>query len=338
MASITKRLKADGSIIYDASIKIRKHSQIVHREKKSFSKRKLAKDWAIRRELELQEQTIYKKKDYLPIKKVIASYLKEFSPSGRSKNFDLNKLMTRDIAKIDVNKLNERDLIRHIRIRNTECQPQTATNDLIWLNGVIKTMSGILDISVDLTIFDKAREILRTEGLIAKSSHRDRRPTKEELWQLSRYFYDTQKTIPMLHIMWFAIYSARRESEIMRLEWNDINHDNKTCLLKNMKDPRKKGIKKRFKLSKSAYKIVIKQPKIDKKIFPYNARTISTYFTNACRLLNIKDLRMHDLRHEATSRLFERGLSIVEVQQVTLHSSWNTLKRYANLDPGDLDI
>ena len=49
--------------------------------------------------------------------------------------------------------------------------------------------------------------------------------------------------------------------------------------------------------------------------------------------LGIKDLRFHDLRHEATSRLFERGYQIHEVAQFTLHDSWNELKRYANLRP-----
>jgi hypothetical protein len=64
-------------------------------------------------------------------------------------------------------------------------------------------------------------------------------------------------------------------------------------------------------------------------------------------MLGIVDLHFHDLRHEATSRLFEqeivdengrRKLSIPEVQQVTLHESWKTLQRYVNLNPGDVDI
>ena len=338
MASITKRKKANGTHVYDAEILIRKHGIRVHREKKTFNKQKLAKDWSLRREVELQEQTVYKTRPYLPIKEVISQYLKEFAPKGRSKNFELNKLMLRNISHIDVNKLTERDLIKHVRLRNDECLPQTAANDLIWLSGAIKTMSGVIDIDIDLTIFDKAREVLRKESLIAKSHARDRRPTHEELWQLSRYFHDNETSIPMLHIMWFAIYSARRQSEITKLLWSDINHENKTCLVHNMKDPRIKGLQKRFKLSRSAYKIIMRQFRSDNKIFPYNSKTIGTYFTNACKLLDIKDLRFHDLRHEATSRLFEKGLSIVQVQQVTLHSSWNTLKRYANLDAGDLDI
>jgi len=42
------------------------------------------------------------------------------------------------------------------------------------------------------------------------------------------------------------------------------------------------------------------------------------------------------LRHEATSRLFERGYQIHEVAQFTLHESWNELKRYTNLRPEDV--
>ena len=36
-------------------------------------------------------------------------------------------------------------------------------------------------------------------------------------------------------------------------------------------------------------------------------------------MLGIEDLRLNDLRHEATSRLFERGYQIHEVAQFTLH-------------------
>ncbi|MGA2563867.1 MAG: tyrosine-type recombinase/integrase [Steroidobacteraceae bacterium] len=53
-------------------------------------------------------------------------------------------------------------------------------------------------------------------------------------------------------------------------------------------------------------------------------------------MLGIKALRFHDLRHEATSRLFERGYQIHEVAQFTLHESWNELKRYTNLRPENM--
>jgi hypothetical protein len=118
-------------------------------------------------------------------------------------------------------------------------------NDIIWLKTAIKTMRAVSGFGFDLTVFDDAYEILWREKLIAKSTERERRPSREELWVLSRFFGQRKRSVPMLHIMWFAIYSARRLSEITRLEWTD-------------------------------------------------------------NLLGIVDLRFHDLRHEATSRLFER--------------------------------
>ncbi len=66
--------------------------------------------------------------------------------------------------------------------------------------------------------------------------------------------------------------------------------------------------------------------------------TLGHYFRKACNLNGIIDLRFHDLRHEGVSRLFEAGLSIAEVQKISLHSTWDSLSRYTNLDPGDVDV
>jgi integrase len=336
MASITKRTKADGSIVYKAEIVIKQHGKIVHRESKTFDRQRLAKDWGMRREVELQESEVYTRKAYLPIGDVIRQYMNEFPPTGRSKNFDLTKLLERDIAKLNVHKLTAKDLIKHIRERNKECKPQTAANDLIWLGVVLKTMKGIIDIDIDLSIFDSAREVLRSERLIGRSEHRERRPTKEEIWKLARYF---GKDSIMLRLMYFAIYSARRQSEITRIEWDDIDHERRTCLIRYLKDPRKKGVKKRFKIPNSAYKIIMKQPKVSRYVFPeLESKTIGAYFTRACKILGIEDLHWHDLRHHSASLLFEKGLTIQQVQLITLHSNWSTLSRYCNLDPSSLDI
>ena len=72
------------------------------------------------------------------------------------------------------------------------------------------------------------------------------------------------------------------------------------------------------------------------RIFPYNSKTVGGYFARACKFLGIVDLHFPDPRHEATSALFERGYQIHEVALVTLHDSWDTLKRYTNLKPENL--
>ena len=75
-----------------------------------------------------------------------------------------------------------------------------------------------------------------------------------------------------------------------------------------------------------------------RRIFPYEGKSVGAAFRRACKMLDIHDLRFHDLRHEATSRLFETGYSIVEVQQFTLHDSWGTLSRYTHLRPETVQI
>ncbi|WP_319025869.1 tyrosine-type recombinase/integrase [Acidithiobacillus ferriphilus] len=50
----------------------------------------------------------------------------------------------------------------------------------------------------------------------------------------------------------------------------------------------------------------------------------------------MEDLRFHDLRHEATSRLFEKGLNLMQVAAITGHKTLQMLKRYTHLRVEDL--
>ncbi|MOA43661.1 hypothetical protein D3C78_1658330 [compost metagenome] len=83
------------------------------------------------------------------------------------------------------------------------------------------------DMEVDLSSFDKATAQLRKTRQISSSKVRDRFPTNEELVTLTKFFterwklnkYDTK--YPMHLIIWFAIFSCRREAELTRLWLQD---------------------------------------------------------------------------------------------------------------------
>jgi integrase len=47
-------------------------------------------------------------------------------------------------------------------------------------------------------------------------------------------------------------------------------------------------------------------------------------------------LHFHDLRHEATSRLFEKNLNTMEVACITGHKTLSMLMRYTHLRPESL--
>jgi integrase len=65
---------------------------------------------------------------------------------------------------------------------------------------------------------------------------------------------------------------------------------------------------------------------------------MSQAFERACEphRANIENVRFHDLRHEATSRLFEKGLNVMEVAAITGHKTLDMLKRYTHLRAEDL--
>ena len=89
-----------------------------------------------------------------------------------------------------------------------------------------------------------------------------------------------------------------------------------------------------MRASQSESKGVI--PLHETSLFTYSLRGLSGAFLRLCRRIGIDNLHFHDLRHEATSRLFEKGLNPVEVATITGHKDTRMLMRYTHLRAEDL--
>ena len=72
--------------------------------------------------------------------------------------------------------------------------------------------------------------------------------------------------------------------------------------------------------------------KVDTRSLRATTNRLSKQFSARFEKAGAKDLNYHDLRHEATSRIYERTtMSDVEVASITGHKDPRMLKRYANL-------
>jgi integrase len=343
MATIVSRKRKDGTVGYTARIRIRRGKKVLYHEAQTFSRLTPARDWARRRELELEDSSALDEacKAPLSLGSLISWYRGTFEKiSGwrRTKSKHLAYLERQPIATLNVRDLTTPILVAHVQQRRESgAGPATVSGDLTWIGVVLRAAKSVRGEAVRPELVDETRDACKELRLIGRSRKRTRRPTPSELQRLEAHFGRQRRAqIPMWDIVQFAIASARREAEICRLEWND-NDEGRTGLVRDAKHPRlKEGNHKRFKYTVEAWDIVQRQPRTSPYIFPYDPKSISTAFTRACYLLGIADLRFHDLRHEATSRLFERGYAIHEVAQFTLHDSWDELKRYANLQPKDV--
>jgi len=65
--------------------------------------------------------------------------------------------------------------------------------------------------------------------------------------------------------------------------------------------------------------------------FSLSVDSVSQAFSRACKKANVSDARFHDLRHEAISRFFEKGLSVAEVGLISGHQDFRMLARYVHL-------
>lgn len=339
MATITKRRAADGAWRYTAQIRIRREGKPLHTEAKTFASKGAADSWAKRREIELEAPGALDRKPKDTVADLIDRYVLEFEPVmrwRRSKAIDLDRLKRHDIASRVAATLTAQDLIEHIQKRVAAgAAPSTAGNDLVWLGGVLRTARTVWKVPVSPHIVEDARDACRRLRMVAPSKRRDRRPTQAEIDRLLAYFRGSQRhQIPMVDIIEFAIASGRREAEICALLWSDIDRKSSVVLVRDVKHPTgREGNHQLAKLTTAALAAIDRQAKVVDRIFPYKSKSIGNSFTKACQMLGIDDLHFHDLRHEATSRLFEAGYSIPEVAQFTLHRSWKDLQRYANLRP-----
>ena len=76
---------------------------------------------------------------------------------------------------------------------------------------------------------------------------------------------------------------------------------------------------------------------LERKELARTTSLLSRQYSHIFDAAECSDVHFHDLRHEATSRLFERtSLSDMEIAKITGHKSMAMLKRYANLRGSDL--
>lgn len=345
MGTITQRKRGNGSAAYTAQIRIKSGGKITHSEAQTFDRRALAVEWLRRRETELQQQ---RASGVVPHKSItIGQILQNYTqatqattgPWGRSKTNDIKKLMASGLADKDATRLTVQDVMGHVQMRRTVdgVSPATALNDVVWLRQAFLHAQSESGLSHPVQVMDAAKHELMRQRIIAKSRSRARRLEPGEEQALLGYFAarDQRADIQMVPLVRFALATARRQEEICKLKWEDVDFERGIAWLDDVKHPRMKtGNRRAFRLLSDAAEIVRAMPRgEDGRVFPYQSKSVGAAFTRACKMLGIEGLHFHDLRHEATSRLFERGYSIQEVAQFTLHDSWATLKRYTHLRP-----
>jgi integrase len=339
MGTIRPRKRSDGTTGYTAQIRLKRGGKIVYTEAQTFDRRAAATAWMARREGELAEPGALDRvngPDPL-LHEVIDHYIaKSRKAIGRTKTQVLKAIKTHDLANKKCSEIGKSQIAAFADELGKTRQPQTVSNYISHLSAIFAVAKPLWDYPLDPKALEDATVAMRKIGIISRSKNRERRPTLDELDKLMVRFgvkkYMQITSPPMQMVSLFAIFSTRRQEEIVRLKWSDLDEEGSRILVRDMKHPEEKdGNNVWCELTPEALKVVRNIPRVSDRIFPYTTDAVSAAFTRACKILGIVDLHFHDLRHEGISRLFEMGRTIPQVASVSGHRSWASLKRYSHL-------
>ena len=197
-------------------------------------------------------------------------------------------------------------------------------------------------------LFETARKEWGMEGLqnplknIRKpsgSKERDRRlkPGEYETIKSSLLTCGNPYAMPAFEL---AIETALRQGMLFTLRWDWVDLAARVIRIPlNYRQMANKGVPVALPLSTNAIKVLRGMPRaISGKIFDCTAGSVSTIWKRRMKELKIVNLTWHDLRHEAASRLFEKGLHPMQVASITGHKNLNMLRRYTHLRAEDLAV
>ncbi len=143
-----------------------------------------------------------------------------------------------------------------------------------------------------------------------------------------------------------ALHTAMRRGELLKLRWVDIDFGKAIAVLHDTKN----GDRRVVPLSSAAKDLLLSLVRrLDGQVFGLTCSQVSHGLLAAVAKARreyeasegkderyLVDIHFHDLRHEAVSRFFERGLNPMEVASISGHKTLAMLKRYTHLRAEDL--
>ena len=317
MASIRRR---NGK--YQVQIRVGSYSR-----SQSFHKLNDAKSWA-RKEEELAEQRRYLGSKYEPcnLAEILCRYLTDVTPHKRSCDTErivLEALLKEDWINVPLPLLNAAALAEYRDKRLAIVKPATFKRQL----NIVKHACAIAEREWDwlspLSLLQRVTIPKNTEHVVKRITVTDEHALINAA-QKSR-------TKNMSELLILAIETAMRRGELLALAWEDIDLGRRELLVRRSKN----GTPRTIPLSTRAYSTLANMKSdCSEFVFPLSANAVRLAFERVRRLADLKDVRFHDLRHEAISRLFDRGLTTPEVALISGHKTVSQLFRYAHADIG----
>ena len=256
---------------------------------------------------------------YLPyIKAHIKSYETNISVFKNHILKDLSNTSMADLKKLDIKRLHN----EMITIKNLS--RATANKFLIFLSSAYK-LANEFEL---LNSYNPCRGIKEFELNNQRQIFLTQSQTKRLLNEVNK-----SSNIHLKYIVPMLLLSGARKREVLDAKWCDFDNINNLWTIPLTKN----GKKRILPITKSLQTILNQIPKDKTPYLFASPLTLKPYISiyqswNSARTkANLKEVRMHDLRHTYASALVNAKCSLYEVQVLLGHSTAKMTQRYAHL-------
>mgnify|MGYP000266971615 FL=1 len=256
---------------------------------------------------------------YLPyIKAHIKSYETNISVFKNHILKDLSNTSMADLKKLDIKRLHN----EMITIKNLS--RATANKFLIFLSSAYK-LANEFEL---LNSYNPCRGIKEFELNNQRQIFLTQSQTKRLLNEVNK-----SSNIHLKYIVPMLLLSGARKREVLDAKWCDFDNINNLWTIPLTKN----GKKRILPITKPLQTILNQIPKDKTPYLFASPLTLKPYISiyqswNSARTkANLKEVRMHDLRHTYASALVNAKCSLYEVQVLLGHSTAKMTQRYAHL-------
>ena len=253
---------------------------------------------------------------------LLERYARDVSPKKRGWTRELirlEKLRCDRIAGIRMSELRPADFADWRDRRLLEVAPGTVNREMALMSGALRVARkewGLIDHN--------------PMADVAKPSNpppRERRVSDAEIAALvATGGGDLEQAMARaVHAFCFAVETAMRAGEIVGLTWNDINRRTRVAHLAMTKN----GTARKVPLSSAAMALLDRLPATAGPIFGLKSRQLDSLFRHVRDRTGIVNLRFHDSRHEAITRLAGK-VDVLSLARIVGHKDIKMLMVYYN--------
>ena len=297
-------------------------------ETKSFKTRLEAEKWArsVETDMDRGQFASIDEAQRSTLGDLIKRYLSEVTPQMKGASEDtirLKAIMRKPIARWSMANLSAARIAGYRDERLKEVSSGTVIRELAYLSAIINHARREWGINVLNPV-----QMVRTPQ---SPQARSRVLTDEEVSMLLVALEPTGRrshwTKPIVQL---ALATAMRRGELLSLSWEHIDLLNRTAFLPDTKN----GESRTIPLSSTAAQVLEGLPRhISGTVFPVKYFTLDAAFKRACKRAGLDDVRFHDLRRTAITRMAEKLPNVIELAAVSGHKSLMMLKRYYQPKP-----